>query len=1085
MYNPIGLKHTKGGNNMIYTAIAGIAVMTLIAFFLLYKKTDFTTLVSAKAAQDSRLSDEKAYLILLLGVAFALRVFLSTYYMEDGDMSAFSRWGQEAWENGIRNFYASHGATTYPPLYILILYGIAGIRSLFGIASMSVPDIVLLKLPAILFDLAGGVLLYHIARKKFSYGTAMILSSLYLFNPAAIICSAIWGQVDSLYVFFIGLTCYLVSQKKLKPAYFTFAIGFLLKTQTIIFTPILIYGIVDQVFLENFNWKKFFSQLFTGLGAIAMIALVYLPFLLGQGSAVGQFSTSMTDTLTAFPYASINADNIWTMLGLNWADQSTTVLFLSCRTWGTIAIIGLVIGSAYISFRCKKDPAKYPLIGAFIMSTMFLFSVRMHERYLFPALFLLILAFILKPNKETFYSYTFFTIGNFLNTAYALFIYNPQNFSSRAMIPMFTAFGILVSWIYLMKVIRTYYSGNTEEQTSDERLIAEHPDTEIELAAADETAIKPKKAFHFQLSQAKIPFTKKDLLILLVIMAIYSVFALFNLGNREAPETAYTFDEHSPDIILDLGEEKQIGSISYYLGPTNDRSFILETGNTLDPDSGTLTTYSSTSMTMVSVFAWDTLERNVSARYIRMTASIFPSTVHELVIQDQEGNILRPVNADKYAALFDEENLFPERSSFRDSTIFDEIYHARTAYEFLHGMTTYETTHPPLGKIFISIGIAAFGMNPFGWRIIGTLFGIAMLAVIYLFGKQFFRKTWAAAMVCLLFASDFMHFTQTRIATIDVYITFFILCMYYFMYRYCSMSFYDTPIRKTFLPLGLCGISMGLGIASKWTGIYAGAGLAVIFFCHLGRRFREYRHAKKTPEGETDGISHAHVLQCFRKNTLITLTFCIGFFILIPIGIYVLSYIPFISPNGTTGLIAKVLENQEYMFSYHSGLVATHPYSSSWYEWPMIVKPVLYYHAKIGTDIVEGISAFGNPLVWWTGFLAFFYMGYAVWKDRDRKAAFLMIGYLAQYLPWILIPRYTFLYHYFTCVPFLILMIGYSACRMYKKKEKRDFYIKIAVYCTCAIGLFLFFYPMLSGYPVARSFAESAYRWFRQWYLFL
>lgn len=91
------------------------------------------------------------------------------------------------------------------------------------------------------------------------------------------------------------------------------------------------------------------------------------------------------------------------------------------------------------------------------------------------------------------------------------------------------------------------------------------------------------------------------------------------------------------------------------------------------------------------------------------------------------------------------------------------------------------------------------------------------------------RNTPAAALACFLFAFDFMHFTQTRIATIDVYITFFVIAMYYFMYYYCSMSFYDTPLYKTFVPLGLCGICMGLGIASKWTGIYAGCGLALLF----------------------------------------------------------------------------------------------------------------------------------------------------------------------------------------------------------------------------------------------------------------
>ena len=87
----------------------------------------------------------------------------------------------------------------------------------------------------------------------------------------------------------------------------------------------------------------------------------------------------------------------------------------------------------------------------------------------------------------------------------------------------------------------------------------------------------------------------------------------------------------------------------------------------------------------------------------------------------------------------------------------------------------------------------------------------------------------AAALACFLFAFDFMHFTQTRIATIDVYITFFCDCNVLFYVLLLFYEFYDTPLYKTFVPLGLCGICMGLGIASKWTGIYAGCGLALLF----------------------------------------------------------------------------------------------------------------------------------------------------------------------------------------------------------------------------------------------------------------
>ena len=51
-----------------------------------------------------------------------------------------------------------------------------------------------------------------------------------------------------------------------------------------------------------------------------------------------------------------------------------------------------------------------------------------------------------------------------------------------------------------------------------------------------------------------------------------------------------------------------------------------------------------------------------------------------------------------------------------------------------------------------------------------------------------------------------------------------------------------------------------------------------------------------------------------------------------------------------------VIDNQKYMFSYHSGLNSTHPYQSAWYEWPLGNRPVWFYclhgivHAALDAD---------------------------------------------------------------------------------------------------------------------------------------
>ncbi len=123
-------------------------------------------------------------------------------------------------------------------------------------------------------------------------------------------------------------------------------------------------------------------------------------------------------------------------------------------------------------------------------------------------------------------------------------------------------------------------------------------------------------------------------------------------------------------------------------------------------------------------------------------------------------------------------------------------------------------------------------MTPFGWRFLGTLFGVLMLPVIYILPKGSSAAR-PSGRVTLVLASDFMHFVQTRIATIDTYAVFFILLMYLFMY-----GFITTGSRRE---LALSGIFFGIGAASKWTCIYAGAGLAVIWLIYVIREARAQR----------------------------------------------------------------------------------------------------------------------------------------------------------------------------------------------------------------------------------------------------
>lgn len=546
-----------------------------------------------------------------------------------------------------------------------------------------------------------------------------------------------------------------------------------------------------------------------------------------------------------------------------------------------------------------------------------------------------------------------------------------------------------------------------------------------------------------------------------VLTAVYAVAAFTGLGSANAPQRFCTL-EAGESAVLALDGVHSIDTVWYYTG--------LYTGEytlAYSDDGITYTAAGTMPQGYADLFKWlqpqpaDTAP--ATAAYVRVTASAHLE-LGEFALYDPQGEriavreITGPASA---AALCDEADTVPASSTYHNSTYFDEIYHARTAYEHLRGVYPYEVSHPPLGKEILSLGIVLFGMTPFGWRFMGTLFGVAMLPLMWDLLRRMFRDDRVAWCGAALLAFDFMHLTQTRIATIDSFATLFILLMYLFLYRY----FTEGKLRH----LAACGVTFGIGAATKWTCLYAGAGLGVLWALHwVFSGVRAHRAG--------DGRRYA-------RRLLGNIGFCLVFFVLVPGMIYYASYYPYGAARGLHGIsmyftreyAAIVLENQRFMFTYHSGLVATHPYSSRWWQWLLDLRPILYY-LSYGDGTVSTIGAFVNPLLCWGGLLALPVLAYRAWK-RDRTALFILVGYLAQVLPWVFISRLTFEYHYFAATLFLVLALGYVFDRL-----RRRGYLGIVYAFTAANGvLFALFYPVLTGVTIPRDYAWNVLKWLPDW----
>ena len=585
-------------------------------------------------------------------------------------------------------------------------------------------------------------------------------------------------------------------------------------------------------------------------------------------------------------------------------------------------------------------------------------------------------------------------------------------------------------------------------------------------------------------------------LAVMLITVLYAVCAFWNLGNTRSPQTFVPMEGR--DVILRLPEDTVPDRLVLFPG-VGQGSYSIEYSN----DAEGWRPQTSFDQDHVAVLKWQILPLNLTApvNYLRIHCTSGSPWLGELALWDADGNAI--LAASSIPELTDEGGLVPPVSNFLNSSYFDEIYHARTAWEHLHGIWPYEISHPPLGKELLSLGILLFGMTPFGWRFSGTVVGVLMLPAMYRFLKRLFGTGRAPVLGTALLASGFLHYVQTRIATVDSYAVFFILLMYDEMYAWLT----EGKTRN----LAMCGILFGLGAACKWTCLYAGAGLAVLWLGHWLLELLSAIHAQGTvlptrpagsaadtpealaAEARITGSSepqprHAAgrgtdsagtLLRAFLKNA----SLCVLFFVLIPGLIYYLSYLPYgISQNAplfSRAYTKLVLDNQSFMFSYHAHIKAEHPYSSRWYQWVLDIRPILYYLEYLPDGKRVSFGAFVNPMICWGGLLSLLVLGWTALFRRDRTAAFLLVGYASGLVPWMFISRLTFAYHYFASALFLVPSLCYVFA-LFEDGPRR--LRRYPIWFTAiSVLLFAWFFPALNGIAVQNDLATRLLGWLPTW----
>jgi len=395
--------------------------------------------------------------------------------------------------------------------------------------------------------------------------------------------------------------------------------------------------------------------------------------------------------------------------------------------------------------------------------------------------------------------------------------------------------------------------------------------------------------------------------------------------------------------------------------------------------------------------------------------------------------------------------------------VFDEVHYGKAVNGYFKGEYFF-TGHPPLGPELIALG-GFFGhyQPKFAFENIGEKFSdnsyISLRVIPALFGALiplvlfFFLREIGFSEILAFFASLFSIFensllVQSRFILIDTFWIFF---------GFLGLTLFFVSKRKNYnlSYLALSGISFGLGTAVKWTALSFPLFAGIVFSFDFLKEF--FKKGKK------------EIFTLILKAIFgLLICFFISYFI--PFAIH-FKLLPKSGPgdifmskeflSGQKNLFEKFIELNKVSYETNiKGMEASHPYSSRFYTWPFLLRPIFYW-----ANENERIYFLGNPILWWISTLAIFFLFFLVVFSTkfqgDKRAIFILLGYLTNMLPYLNVERVTFLYHYLPALLFAIPSLVYLVSWL-KNWKKILFLISVFVILS-----FLYFAPLSYGLPLS------------------
>ena len=390
---------------------------------------------------------------------------------------------------------------------------------------------------------------------------------------------------------------------------------------------------------------------------------------------------------------------------------------------------------------------------------------------------------------------------------------------------------------------------------------------------------------------------------------------------------------------------------------------------------------------------------------------------------------------------------------------FDEVHYLPAARAVLELDWARNIEHPPLGKQLIAAGIALFGDEPLGWRIMSVLAGtLALFAAMRT--MWFASQTRAASLLTGLFiATNFLLFVHARIAMLDVFmIAFLMLAGWMFT---AALRENETARWR----LAIAGVALGCAMAAKWNAIPVAVlpGLAFLAARWSAGRRRLVLSARGWPIG---------------GMTLWEAGIWLG---LVPLLVYAATFWPFLFWQVPSGQPSGLLDLHADMLALQTQVPQPHPYQSNWWDW-VINRRAIWYLYEVVDGAQRGIMLIGNPLTMIAGLAALGWCAWRGWTSRAAQVRWDCIGVVLVYLVslalWIVAPKAVqFYFHYLLAAMPLCAALALGVEHLWQRGQRLvPFAIGLG-----ALGVFAYWFPILTAAPLESDQDFLKWAWTTGW----